>query len=174
MSELPLCPSAKNSSWYWEGARLTFHRIHAHMCLQTAAHPQYTHSGTHIRQNQTREVGGSHGVSELEVWVQGPEVPRPDHPHLPHRPLEREVATSLQIQARRHSLARSFGHQRQPPGGASIHLVSWMRGWENVPQLGHLRPLRSEGETPGLCHALPPAPAEFLSISQRPGQLSQH
>lgn len=141
-------------------------------CVYSTPLPLNTHSGIRTRQNQTREVGGSLGDSELDVWVQGSEAPKPDHPHMPHWPLERDGASLLspdpgqkpQLGMKlRPSKAATRGRQH-PPCELDERLA------ECPPQLGHLRPLRSEGETPELCAMPCPQSAEFLSTPQRPGR----
>lgn len=96
-------------------------------------------------------------------------MPRPDSSHLPTLPFG---GGSLLFRSKPAGTAgQKDGHQRQPLGGASTHLVSWVRIGGGTSQPGHLGPLRSEAETPGLCHALPPAPAQFMNTPHRAGQL---
>lgn len=99
-------------------------------------------------------------------------MPRSDHHHLPHWPLEREGASSPQNQARRYSLARRRDHQRRPPGGASIHLVGLGEGLGvggcphslGTCSLSDQREKQLDGAMP-CC----PDPAQFLSTEACPG-----
>lgn len=129
------------------------------MCLP------HTHPWTHTRKNKTREARGSLRVSEQRrSRVSGTEVPRPDHPHLSTLAFG-EGASLLSPDPGQQA---QLGCHRQPPGGASIHRVSWV---SIPPKPGHPGDSQIKGRNtsiePMLCLQ---APAQFLSTSQRPGQ----
>ena len=63
------------------------------------------HTGTHTRQNQTKEVGGSHDFTTEEVWFQESQMPNPDYPHLPTLAFGGGGSLLSPVQASRHSLA---------------------------------------------------------------------
>lgn len=95
-------------------------------CPYVFKHIHQTHAGTHTPQNKTREVGGNLGVSEQsrsgfkDSRRLGLAIPV-----CPHWSLEREGASSLG--SRPAGTGWKNGLQMWPPGGASIHLVNWVR-----------------------------------------------
>lgn len=122
------------------------------------------HAGTHNRQNQTKEVGGVSGFQNRGVCVQESTVPDLTIPICPHRPL-------LSRSKPAGTAGHKDSHRRQPPGGASIHLVSWVRSWRWY--LPAWAPGASDQRQKHLDCAMPcpPAPAQFMNTPHRAGQL---
>lgn len=140
------------------------------MCLQ---HP-LPRRRTHQAESDQRSRGSLRISEQRRSGFRNPRCPDPTVPICPHCSLEE--GASLYGSKPAGTAGHKDGHQRQPPGGASIHLVSWVRIGRGTSQPGHLGPLRSEAETPGLCHALPSSPCPIYEhttqgwpVTQVPG-----
>lgn len=87
-----------------------------------------------------------------DVWAEGSLLPRPDPLHL--FTLASGGGSKLLSS---YSLAVEHRGQRWPPGGTSMHLLSWMSAWGVLTTWGSpgLSDQRREHLTRTLCHAWP-------------------
>lgn len=119
---------------------------------------------THQAESDQRSRG-SLGISEQRSLRSGIHGARSDISICPHHPL-------LSRSKSAGTAGHKDGHRRQPPGGASIHLVSWVRSWRRylpawAPGASQIRG-RKHLDCAMPC---PPAPAQFMNTPHRAGQL---
>lgn len=136
------------------------------MCLQ---HSPATQAHTHQAESDQRSGGESWDFRTEEVWVQESKVSRPENPHLPTLAFGEGGSLPSPAPGQQAQLGIKMAI-RQPPGGANIHLLSWVRGWGGPPQPGHLGLWDQRQKHLDCVMPCPPAPAQFINTPHRPAR----